>query len=228
MATSKSKRSRTTSRPSASRSTQRAARKSTRRVAPVKGKKRKVATKKAALKKTVTKKAVIKKAVKKAAKPRDASKLELIEVRDSQIHGRGVYARADIKKGRRILEYVGERISHGEADRRYLEKGDDDGHTFFFVVDGRTVIDGGNGGNPSRYVNHSCNPNCETVIEDRRVFVESIRDITAGEELGYDYQLTWESSDDAEDLALYSCRCGAPKCRGTMLDPEPLDKQKKK
>ena len=163
---------------------------------------------------------------KPAAKPRDASKLELIEVRDSPIHGRGVYARADIKKGKRILEYVGERISHKEADRRYMEKGDDDGHTFFFVVDGRTVIDGGVGGNPSRYVNHTCDPNCETVIDERRVFVETIRNIKAGEELGYDYQLTWESTDDPEELALYACRCGAKNCRGTMLDPQPLDKKK--
>jgi SET domain-containing protein len=163
---------------------------------------------------------------KTAPKPRDASKLELIEVRDSPIHGRGVYARTDIKKGKRILEYVGERISHKEADRRYMEKGDDDGHTFFFVVDGRTVIDGGVGGNPSRYVNHTCDPNCETVIDERRVFVETIRDIKAGEELGYDYQLTWESTDDAEELALYACRCGAKNCRGTMLDPQPLDKKK--
>lgn len=158
--------------------------------------------------------------------PRDASKLDLIEVRDSAIHGRGVYARQDIKKGRRILEYVGERISHREADRRYMDKGDDDGHTFLFIVDGRTVIDGGNGGNPSRYVNHSCDPNCETVIDERRVFVETVRDIKAGEELGYDYQLTWESTDEPEDLALYSCRCGAKNCRGTMLDPKPLDKKK--
>jgi SET domain-containing protein len=154
--------------------------------------------------------------------------LDLIEVRESPIHGRGVYARADIKKGRRILEYVGERISHREADRRYLEKGEDDGHTFFFVVDGRTVIDGGKGGNASRFVNHSCDPNCETIVEDRRVFVEAIRDIRAGEELGYDYQLTWESTDDPEDLALYACWCGAKNCRGTMLAPEPVDKQKKK
>lgn len=161
-----------------------------------------------------------------AKKPRDASKLELIEVRDSAIHGRGVYASTDIKKGKRILEYVGERISHREADRRYQEKGDDDGHTFFFVVDGRSVIDGGNGGNPSRFVNHSCDPNCETVVEARRIFVETIRDIKTGEELVYDYQLTWESTDEPEDLALYACRCGAKNCRGTMLDPEPLDKKK--
>ncbi|HEY8539873.1 MAG TPA: SET domain-containing protein-lysine N-methyltransferase [Steroidobacteraceae bacterium] len=152
----------------------------------------------------------------------------LIEARDSKIHGRGVYAVAPIKKGTRIIEYLGERISHAEADRRYEEKGQDDGHTFFFIASSRTVIDAGVNGNDARFINHSCDPNCETVIEGSRVFIDAIRDIKPGEELGYDYQLTWESTDDPADLALYACRCGSKKCRGTMLDPEPVDKQKKK
>ena len=78
----------------------------------------------------------------------------------------------------------------------------------------------------ARFINHSCNPNCETVIENSRVFIEAIRRIKPGEELGYDYQLTWESTDDPAELALYACRCGAKQCRGTMLDTEPLDKSK--
>jgi uncharacterized protein len=150
----------------------------------------------------------------------------LIEARNSEIHGTGVYAVAPIKKGTRIIEYIGERISHAEADRRYEKKGTDDGHTFLFIASERTVIDATDGGNDARFVNHSCNPNCETVIEQNRVFVESIRNIKPGEELGYDYQLTWDSTDEPEDLALYACRCGAKKCRGTMLDREPLDKKK--
>jgi SET domain-containing protein len=82
-------------------------------------------------------------------------------------------------------------------------------------------------GNDARFINHSCNPNCETVIEGSRVFIDAIRSIRAGEELGYDYQLTWESTDDPEELALYACHCGAKHCRGTMLDVEPVDKNKK-
>jgi|HigsolmetaAR202D_1030399.scaffolds.fasta_scaffold00168_26 SET domain-containing protein len=152
----------------------------------------------------------------------------LIEARDSKIHGKGVYAVAPIKKGTRIIEYLGERISHAEADRRYEEKGMDDGHTFLFIASNRTVIDAGVNGNDARFINHSCDPNCETVIEGSRVFIDAIRDIKPGEELGYDYQLTWESTDDPADLALYACRCGAKNCRGTMLDPEPIDKKKKK
>jgi SET domain-containing protein len=149
----------------------------------------------------------------------------LVEARESAIHGRGVYAVAPIKKGTRILEYLGERISHAEADARYEKKGKDDGHTFLFIASNRTVIDAGVNGNDARFINHSCDPNCETVIENSRVFIDAIRNIKPGEELGYDYQLTWESTDDPEDLALYACRCGSKKCRGTMLDPEPVDKK---
>jgi uncharacterized protein len=148
-----------------------------------------------------------------------------VETRDSGIHGRGVYATRPIRKGTRIIEYLGERISHGEADRRYEVKGDDDGHTFLFIASRRTVIDAGVNGNEARFINHSCAPNCETVIENGRVFIEAIRHIQAGEELGYDYQLTWESTDDPLELALYACRCGAKQCRGTMLDREPVDRK---
>jgi SET domain-containing protein len=151
----------------------------------------------------------------------------LIEVRNSPIHGRGVYAKTRIVKGGRIIEYLGDRVSHAEADRRYELKADDDGHTFLFIVDNRTVIDAGVGGNEARFINHGCNPNCETVTEDRRIFIEATRTIQPGEELCYDYQLVWESTDDPADLKLYDCRCGAKNCRGTMLDPVPLDKQKK-
>jgi SET domain-containing protein len=152
----------------------------------------------------------------------------LVKARNSPIHGKGVYAIAPIKKGARIIEYLGERISHAEADRRYEVKGNDDGHTFLFIASNRTVIDAGVDGNDARFINHHCNPNCETVIEGSRVFIDAIRNIEPGEELGYDYQLTWESTDDPAELANYDCRCGAKKCRGTMLDREPLDKKKAK
>ena len=163
----------------------------------------------------------------KTKAPRHAAS-PLVEARHSKIHGTGVYAIAPIKKGTRVLEYLGERISHDEADSRYEQKGDDDGHTFLFIASNRTVIDAGVGGNDARFINHSCAPNCETVIENSRVFIDAIRNIKPGEELGYDYQLTWESTDDPAELALYACRCGAKKCRGTMLDKDPLDKKDKK
>ncbi len=148
-------------------------------------------------------------------------------VRRSPIHGRGVYATRRIPKGTRIAEYLGERISHEEADARYAAKADD-GHTFLFVVNKKICIDATEEGNDARFINHSCDPNCESNIEEKRVFIDAIRSIEPGEELGYDYALTWEGTDDPEDLELYSCRCGAAECRGTMLSPEPVDVEEKK
>jgi uncharacterized protein len=158
----------------------------------------------------------------KASKP-NLIQSELVEVRNSPIHGRGIYAVAPIKTGTRIYEYVGERITHAEADRRFWRKRHDDGHTFLFVVNRKTVIDGTRKGNDARYINHSCDVNCETVTESNRIYIDATRDIKAGEELGYDYQLTWSEEDTPEDLALYACRCGAKQCRGTMLDTQSIE-----
>jgi SET domain-containing protein len=140
-------------------------------------------------------------------------------VRRSKIHGTGVFATRHIPKGTRIVEYLGERVSHAEADRRYADKADDDNHTFLFTVDARTVIDAGVGGNAARYINHSCDPNCETVTEDRRIFIEAIKDIEAGEELAYDYMIERDHEDPPNIEEVFGCRCGATACRGTMLLP---------
>ena len=145
----------------------------------------------------------------------------LVEARNSAIHGRGVYAIAPIKKGTRVLEYLGERISHAEADRRYENKGDDDGHTFLFIASNRTVIDAGVDGNDARFINHSCNPNCETVIERQPRVHRRHPHHQAGRRARLRLSATWESTDEPAELALYACRCGAKKCRGTMLDKEP-------
>ena len=168
------------------------------------------------------------KLVRNVVAKRDYMNSNLVEVRNSPIHGRGVYAARPISKGERIIEYVGERISHAEADRRFWEKGVDDGHTFLFVVNHRTVIDGTHDGNDARYINHRCEANCETVTEGNRIFIDAVKSIKAGEELGYDYQLTWDSNDDPDELKLYACRCGSRNCRGTMLDKLPLDEQRRR
>ena len=154
--------------------------------------------------------------------------LPIYRVRRSKIHGTGVFAARDIKKGNRICEYVGDRISHAEADRRYADKADDDNHTFLFTVDNRIVIDGGVGGNDAKFINHSCGPNCETVIDGRRVFVEAIRDISKGAELGYDYLIERDESDPADIDLIWACRCGAAKCRGSMLLPRKPKRKKAK
>jgi hypothetical protein len=153
--------------------------------------------------------------------------LPMYRVRRSKIHGTGVFAARDIKKGTRITEYVGDRISHAEADRRYADKADDDNHTFLFTVDNRVVIDGGIGGNDARYINHSCDPNCETVIDERKVFIEAIRDIRKGDELGYDYLIERDASDPPDVDVIWACRCGSPKCRGTMLLPKKSKRERK-
>ena len=143
----------------------------------------------------------------------------LIEVRASPLHGHGVFAAQRIRRGTRIIEYLGERVSHAEADRRYEHKDAEDAHTFLFIVDARTVIDAGIGGNEARFVNHACEPNCESVIEARRVFIEAVRSIEPGEELTYDYQIQREVDDPPDVDAIFACRCGSARCRGSMLWP---------
>ncbi len=144
---------------------------------------------------------------------------DLLEIRGSSVHGLGAFARRSIAKGTRIIEYVGERVSHAEADARYEGKAADDSHTFLFIVDSKTVIDAGVGGNEARFINHGCRPNCESVIEKGRVFIEAIRDIDSGAELTYDYQIQREPDDPDDVDEIFACRCGSLECRGTMLWP---------
>jgi SET domain-containing protein len=152
----------------------------------------------------------------------------LFEVRDSPVHGKGVFALRRIHKGTRIVEYLGERVSHREADRRYESKEASDNHTFLFIIDSKTVIDAGVDGNDARFINHSCDPNCESVIESRRVFIEAIRTIEPGDELSYDYQIQREDDDPPNIDEIFACRCGFPQCRGTMLWPDPPRRQRRK
>ena len=142
-----------------------------------------------------------------------------ILVRDSHIHGRGVYAARRIRQGERIIEYRGERITWREADRRPPSDPDDPHHTFFFSLDdGRHVIDANVRGNAARWINHSCEPNCETEeSDDGRVYIQALRDIRRGEELLYDYCLVVDERLTPTLKRQYQCRCGSTHCRGTML-----------
>ena len=148
-----------------------------------------------------------------------AARPELVRVRRSRVHGQGVFARRRIRKGARIIEYLGDRVSHKEADRRYEDKTTADNHTFLFIVDRGVVIDATHNGNDARFINHGCDPNCESVIEDRRVFIEAVRTIQPGEELCYDYQIGRDKDDPANVDEIFACRCGADECRGSMLWP---------
>jgi SET domain-containing protein len=139
-------------------------------------------------------------------------------VRGSSIHGRGVFALREIRKGERIIEYTGERISHAEADRRYAAEHEaDDPHTFLFTVNDRIVIDATRGGNSSRWINHSCAPNCETDDMDERIYIRALQDIYPGEELAYDYQLYLDEPHTPAAKRDNPCFCGEKNCRKTLL-----------
>ena len=153
---------------------------------------------------------------------------KLLEVRLSNIQGLGAFATALIRGGTRIIEYAGQHISPTEADRRYDDDASDHPRVLLFSVDSKTVIDAGVGGNEAQFINHSCEPNCAAVTEKKHVYIEALRDIAPGEELLYDYNLT-RHDDDAPDLEeRYTCHCGAPTCRGTMLTPKEIKKRKRR
>ncbi len=145
---------------------------------------------------------------------------KLLEVRPSSIQGLGAFAASPIRRGTRIIEYTGERISPAEADRRYDDDASEHPRVLLFSVDSRTVIDAGVGGNEAQFINHSCEPNCAAVTEKKHVYIEALRDIGRGEELFYDYNLTRQDGDSPDIEQRYACHCGAPTCRGTMLTPK--------
>jgi SET domain-containing protein len=140
-------------------------------------------------------------------------------VRTSPVHGRGVFAKRKIPTGTRIIEYEGARISSKEADRRHPTNPDDPFHTFFFVLSSGKVIDGDDEGNDARWINHACEPNCDSEegSAGKRVYIVANRDIARGEELNYDYGLVMDDKITKTICDQYACRCGAPSCRGTML-----------
>jgi len=143
-----------------------------------------------------------------------------IQTRRSGVHGKGVYAVVDLAEGETLIEYVGEIISWDEALRRHPHDPSDPNHTFYFHIDEGHVIDAKVGGNSSRWINHSCNPNCEAEVDDGRVFIRAQRNIAAGEELFYDYGLVIDEPYTPKLKAEYPCWCGAKNCRGTLLAPK--------
>jgi hypothetical protein len=142
-----------------------------------------------------------------------------IQVRRSGVHGKGVFALQPIRKGETIIEYTGELISWKEALRRHPHDPQDPNHTFYFHIDDGRVIDAKYGGNTSRWINHSCDPNCESDESEGRVFIKARRDLKPGEELFYDYRLTIDERLTPTLKRQYACRCGSPRCRGTLLLP---------
>ncbi|MDB5987384.1 MAG: protein-lysine N-methyltransferase [Nevskia sp.] len=149
-----------------------------------------------------------------------------ILVRRSPIHGNGVFAAKDLPAEKYLIRYRGRLLTHAEADERYSENAET-GHTFLFILNDDYVIDGSEHGNAARWINHSCVPNCQPVlVEDGgdpkldRVMIETLRPITLGEELTYDYGITLEHRHTQRLKKLWQCRCGEPNCSGTLLKPK--------
>lgn len=150
-----------------------------------------------------------------------------IAARLSTIHGNGVFATEAIKKGERVVRYKGKLRMHDEVDEVYGEI-DENGHTFLFTLNDDYVVDANIDGGIARWINHSCKPNCEAVIEENgkgkrhkdKVFIEAIRDIKPDEELTYNYGIVLDEPHTAKAKKLWACLCGARKCTGTMLQPK--------
>lgn len=147
--------------------------------------------------------------------------------RRSAIHGNGVFAARDLAAGITLIEYRGRRLTHAQANRAY--GGDvDSGHTFLFTLNEKYLIDGNVDGNAARWINHSCAPNCQAwVVENAdgdprldRVVIDTKRAIRKGEELTYDYGITLEQRHTPQLKKIWACRCGAPRCTGTLLKPK--------
>ena len=147
-----------------------------------------------------------------------------IQARRSKIHGTGVFAKADIKKGESIIEYTGKLRTHEDVDAAYAEQ-DESGHTFIFTLNEFYVIDANIDGNDARWINHSCSPNCDSShIEDAggdpkkdRIIIEALRNIAAGEELSYNYGIRLVERHTPKLKKLWRCLCGSANCSGTML-----------
>jgi len=139
------------------------------------------------------------------------------EIRSSPTQGLGAFATRAIPAGTRLIEYVGQRMTPEEADARYDDESVERHHTFLFAIDDDVVIDAAVDGNDARFINHSCDPNCDAVIEDKRIWIETIRDVRRGEELAYDYAYILEERHSPAVKKRYPCYCGAPNCRGTIL-----------
>ena len=139
------------------------------------------------------------------------------EVRPSPMQGLGAFATRPIAAGTRLIEYAGERLTPAQSDARYPDVPGERHHTFLFAIDDDVVIDAAVDGNEARFINHSCDPNCDAVIDTGRIWIETIRDVAAGEELAYDYAYVLPERHTPAAKRRFPCRCGARSCRGTML-----------
>ena len=148
------------------------------------------------------------------------------KVKKSKIHGTGVFATKEISKGVRIIEYIGEKISKREGDKRSADRikfflgSVDTGSVYIFELNKKYDIDGSPMYNKARYINHSCDPNCEVDIIENKIWISSIRKISSGEELKYDYGYPF----DKDDFKDHICKCGSKNCIGYIMSSDDWDK----
>lgn len=146
-------------------------------------------------------------------------KLPKVEVRGDGIHGKSLFLKEDVKKGQKIIEYIGEKITKKEAERRIdkidekVRKTGKPSEYYIFELNKTHDIDGDVSWNKAKYVNHSCDPNCEIDIIRGHIWVLALRDIARGEELSYDY--AWDIDDEYADRP---CLCGSPHCVGYIMN----------
>ncbi len=149
-----------------------------------------------------------------------ATTSQYITQKRSKIHSRGIFAKKDIPEGTKVIEYVGEKITKAESDRRadvILKKAANDvehGSVYIFQLNKRHDIDGHVSYNTARLINHSCDPNCDTDIIRGKIWIMSFKDIKKGEEITYNYGY------DLEDYEEHPCRCGSKNCVGYILNDE--------
>ena len=156
------------------------------------------------------------------------TKSEYVKVRKSGIHNKGIFAKKDIPKGTKVIEYVGEKITKKESDKRadrvieeHKRKEKKKGSVYIFELNNKYDLDGYPKYNTARWINHSCDPNCETENINNHIWIIAIKDIKKGEEISYDYGY---SLDEFEE---HPCRCGSKNCVGYIVDEKHRKKLKK-
>ena len=144
----------------------------------------------------------------------------------SKIHGYGIYAKKDIPKNKRIIQYIGEKITKKEGDKRsearinkYLGS-NKTGSVYIFELDDKYDIDGSVHYNKARYINHSCDPNCEVDIINNEIWISSIKNIKKGTELSYDYGYDFDKDDYKDHI----CKCGSKNCIGYIISTDHWEK----
>ena len=150
-------------------------------------------------------------------------------VKKSKVHGSGVFATKDIDNNIKIIEYIGEKVLKSEGDKRSAKRiknylnSEETGSVYIFELNSKYDIDGSPEYNKARYINHSCNPNCEVEIFENRIWISSIKKITKNKELSYDYGYEFDKDDYKDHI----CKCGSKNCIGYIVSQDDWPKLKK-